>query len=74
VEPSNTDVTRAAERAAGLVAEGKPTVPSSVGEEKRTNPFLRASLPEIRASVGVRSDASDVDAFAAVRRAKDGFR
>jgi hydroxyacylglutathione hydrolase len=74
VEPSNTDVTRAAERAAGLVAEGKPTVPSSLGEEKRTNPFLRASLPEIRASVGVRSDASDVDAFAAVRRAKDGFR
>lgn len=35
------------------------TAPLSLGEEKRTNPFLRAS---------------DVDAFAALRRRKDGWR
>jgi hydroxyacylglutathione hydrolase len=74
VEPSNTDVTRAAERASSHRAGHKPTVPGTLGEEKKTNPFLRASLPEIRASVGAPRDASDVEAFAAVRRAKDTFR
>jgi hydroxyacylglutathione hydrolase len=74
VEPSNAEVTRAAERAKRLRAEGKPTVPSTMGEEKKTNPFLRAALPELRASVGVGPGASDIEAFAAVRHAKDGFR
>jgi hydroxyacylglutathione hydrolase len=74
VEPSNGLVARAAEQASKLRAEGKPTMPSTIGEEKKTNPFLRVALPEIRASVNVASNASDVEAFAAVRKAKDGFR
>jgi hydroxyacylglutathione hydrolase len=74
VEPSNADVTRAMERASQLRTDGKPTVPSTIADEKKTNPFLRASLPEIRKGVGVSPDASDVEAFAAVRSAKDGFR
>jgi hydroxyacylglutathione hydrolase len=74
VEPSNRDVAHAAEKAAALRAEGKPTVPSTLADEKKTNPFLRASLPEIRSRVGTASDASDIEAFAAVRRAKDAFR
>jgi hydroxyacylglutathione hydrolase len=39
-------------------ARGEPTVPTSIGLEKATNPFLRAR---------------DADDFAALRRAKDGF-
>ena len=39
-------------------ARGEPTVPTTIGAEKAFNPFLRAG---------------DVDAFAAVRAAKDGF-
>jgi hydroxyacylglutathione hydrolase len=74
VEPKNGDVARAAERASALRVASKPTVPSTLGAEKKTNPFLRASVPEIRASVGVAREASDVEAFAAVRHAKDGFR
>jgi len=74
VEPHNTDVERSAERASALRAAAKPTVPSTLGDEKKTNPFLRAFSPEIRVSVGVARDASDVEAFAAIRRAKDGFR
>ncbi len=74
VEPGNRDVATAAERVSALRAEGAPTVPGTVGAEKRTNPFLRSHLPEIRAAVGVGAGASDVDAFAALRRAKDTFR
>jgi len=74
VEPGNADIGHAARRAAALRAEGKVTVPSTVADEKRVSPFLRASLPEIRRSVGVGAEASEVEAFAAVRRAKDGFR
>ncbi len=74
VEPSNEEVGRMAARAKASRAEGRPTVPSTIGDEKNVNPFLRAGLPEIRATVGVSPDADPVEAFAAVRRAKDGFR
>jgi len=50
---------------------GEPTVPTRIGLEKASNPFLRA--PELKAAVGL-AVASDAEAFAAVRRAKDGFR
>ncbi|RAK57847.1 hydroxyacylglutathione hydrolase [Phenylobacterium deserti] len=50
---------------------GEATVPTTVGLEKATNPFLRA--PKLAPRVGV-TNGSDVDAFAAVRAAKDTFR
>jgi hydroxyacylglutathione hydrolase len=74
VEPSNADVGRLADQARASRAAGRPTVPSTIGDEKKVNPFLRADSPEIRASVGASAGADSVEAFAAVRRAKDGFR
>jgi hydroxyacylglutathione hydrolase len=50
---------------------GEATVPTRIGLEKASNPFLRA--PELQGSVGLHG-ALDWEAFAAVRRAKDGFR
>ncbi len=50
---------------------GEATVPTSIGLEKATNPFLRAPL--LAARVG-RAGASDSEAFGAVRAAKDEFR
>jgi hydroxyacylglutathione hydrolase len=50
---------------------GEPTVPTTIGLEKATNPFLRA--PRLAARVG-KAGAPDYEAFAAVRAAKDGFR
>ena len=34
-------------------AAGKPTVPSTMGLEKQTNPFLRPDSAEIRKSLGM---------------------
>lgn len=45
---------------------GEATVPTSLGLEKATNPFLRAPL--------IRPELTPVEAFAALRAAKDEFR
>ena len=74
VEPSNADVARARERAAGLRRDGLPTVGTTLDEERLTNPFLRVRSTALRASLGIAADADDVAAFAAVRAAKDVFR
>jgi len=50
---------------------GEATVPTTIGLEKATNPFLRAPL--LAGRVG-KTGAPDFEAFGAVRAAKDGFR
>ena len=47
-------------------ARGEPTVPTSIGAEKATNPFLRAPL--------LRPGLVPAAAFAEIRAAKDGFQ
>jgi hydroxyacylglutathione hydrolase len=54
--------------------QGIPTVPSLLGDEKKTNPFLRPFDPELRKQLGVPAGAEDWEAFGAVRKAKDNFR
>ncbi len=53
-------------------AAGTPIVPSSMAEERATNPFLRAVSPDVKASVGL-AGADDAATFAEVRRRKDNF-
>jgi hydroxyacylglutathione hydrolase len=74
VEPSNVDVSRARERAAALRARGEPTVGTTIADERAFNPFLRSGSREIRATLAIAGDASDDDAFGAIRGAKDQFR
>jgi hydroxyacylglutathione hydrolase len=50
---------------------GEPTVPTLMGVEKATNPFLRAPL--LAAAVGA-AGLSDAEAFGAMRKAKDDFK
>jgi hydroxyacylglutathione hydrolase len=54
-----------------LRERGQATVPTTIGLEKATNPFLRA--PALAGSVGA-AGQSDDRAFGAVRAAKDAFR
>jgi hydroxyacylglutathione hydrolase len=55
-----------------LRAKGEPTVPSSIGLEKRTNPFLRTGSAEIRATLKMQT-ADELAVFAEIRRRKDSF-
>lgn len=54
-------------------ARGEATVPSLLGEEKATNPFLRADVPAVQRAVGLPS-GDPVAVFAEVRHRKDVFR
>jgi hydroxyacylglutathione hydrolase len=51
-------------------ARGEPTVPSTVAEERATNPFLRAPL--LAPALGL-AGRPDYEVFACVRAAKDRF-
>ena len=53
-------------------AEGWPTLPSTIGQERKTNPFLRPDSWEIRKTLGM-TDANDADVFGEIRRRKDNF-
>ncbi|HVS15986.1 MAG TPA: hydroxyacylglutathione hydrolase [Thermoanaerobaculia bacterium] len=70
VDPDNPALRARAAEVERLRAAGKPTVPSTLGLERATNPFLRAADPAIRARLGL-EDASDAEVFAEIRRRKD---
>ncbi|MGC8202029.1 hydroxyacylglutathione hydrolase [Aliiroseovarius sp. PTFE2010] len=72
IEPGNAALTSRADQISATRAQGKPTVPASLGLEKETNPFLRAHIPDVKAALGM-EDAADVDVFAEIRRRKDKF-
>ena len=56
-----------------LVHQGEATIPSTLQQELDTNPFLRPQDPDIRTTLKIPADAADVDAFTAIRKAKDNF-
>jgi hydroxyacylglutathione hydrolase len=70
-EPENRAAAAMLEAAQATRAKGEPTVPSTIGDELRVNPFLRCDAPSIAAHF---PGASVVETFAAVRKAKDTFR
>lgn len=72
LEPGNGAVKAALADAAARRARGEPTVPGTLAEEKRTNPFLRCDEAGVRAAAGVEGDR--VAVLAAVRRLKDHFK
>ncbi len=74
VEPSNVAIAQSRAKAAELRKAGRPSVPSTIRDELATNPFLRTSSPEIRASLGIAADATPEVALGIVRKAKDEFK
>jgi hydroxyacylglutathione hydrolase len=55
-----------------LRAQDKATLPTTIGAELETNPFLRWGDAAIRKHLGM-ENASDVEVFAEIRRRKDDF-
>jgi hydroxyacylglutathione hydrolase len=76
VEPGNAALRKRETRDRGLREAGRPTLPSTLGEEKATNPFLRCREPAVVDSVNkyLGSRVSDpVRVFAAIRDWKNKF-
>jgi hydroxyacylglutathione hydrolase len=72
VDPGNKALQARASAIDAARSKGRPTVPSSLAEEKATNPFLRPSDPAIRARLGMQA-ASDAEVFGEIRARKDKF-
>jgi hydroxyacylglutathione hydrolase len=72
VDPENPAVVQRAADVTRLREAGEPTIPSTIGLENETNPFLRADDPVIARNVGL-ACAGPVEVFAELRRRKDRF-
>lgn len=76
VEPSNTALDERQRADADGLAQGRPTLPSTIGREKATNPFLRCREPAVIESankyLGSRL-ATPTQVFAAIRDWKNQF-
>lgn len=73
IDPENRALAVYAEEVEARRAVGQPTVPTLLGREKQTNPFLRWDDAGLRARLGLET-ASDAAVYAAIRQAKDSFR
>ncbi|NMF59858.1 hydroxyacylglutathione hydrolase [Pseudanabaena yagii] len=70
VDSENPDLQERMVTATAMRQRGEATVPSTIGLEKRTNPFLRWDVPAIQRSAGI--DIPD-RVFARIRGQKDNF-
>ena len=72
IEPDNLDLRARDRRVAKTRSQGHWTMPSTIAEELKTNPLLRANLDCVKNSMGMR-EASDVEVFAKIRELKNDF-
>ncbi|WP_025917825.1 hydroxyacylglutathione hydrolase [Herminiimonas sp. CN] len=76
VEPDNADLAARFEREQAKRAQGLATVPSTIGLEKATNPFLRDQIPAVTERLiacGRLQESTPAAAFAALRAWKNIF-
>jgi len=72
IEPLNTRLAAREKEVERLLAEGKPTIPSLMRDEKAANPFLRADVPEVAKSLGLAGQPA-AQVFAEIRARKNNF-
>ena len=76
VEPDNRALEQRRARDEDKRARGLPTLPSTIGEELATNPFLRCGEPDVAAAAARhagRALAGTVEVFAEIRAWKNAF-
>jgi hydroxyacylglutathione hydrolase len=77
VEPDNRALNARRSREEQRRALGQPTLPSTIGEERATNPFLRVEQTAVKMAAEAhagRSLANAVAAFAELRAWKNAFQ
>ena len=78
VEPGNSELKQRAHDAKAQRERGEPTLPSTIGLELQTNPFMRSDSDAVRDAAITHAGASAVrsrtDVFATLRAWKNDFR
>jgi hydroxyacylglutathione hydrolase len=72
IEPNNKTLAAREAQAKQQIAKSEPTIPTTIGEEKQANPFLRADIPEVAAGIGM-SGKPAAQVFAEIRERKNRF-
>lgn len=72
IEPRNATLALRMRGVQQMRAEGRPTIPTTLAEERATNPFLRCEDSRLKRALGMQ-DANPVDVFAELRARKDKF-
>ncbi len=69
IEPDNKDIADKLEWAKKTTIEGDCTVPSTIADERKTNPFMRTDVPEVQKKTATVGDP--IATMAALRTLKD---
>tara|TARA_Y100000766_G_scaffold269402_1_gene266354 strand:- start:2241 stop:3113 length:873 start_codon:yes stop_codon:yes gene_type:complete len=72
VEPGNESLVARSKEIDDLRAQGLPTVPTTIGLERATNPFVRPMSENLQSTIGL-NGADLVAVFAETRNRKDNF-
>jgi hydroxyacylglutathione hydrolase len=72
IEPENAVLQARDAEAREQIAEKQPTIPTTLGDEKLANPFLRADRPEVAADIGMAGKPA-ADVFTEIRARKNKF-
>jgi hydroxyacylglutathione hydrolase len=72
IEPDNPALLARKAEVDRLASEGRPTIPSTIEDERKANPFLRADVPEVAAAVGL-AGRPPAEVFAEIRARKNRF-
>jgi hydroxyacylglutathione hydrolase len=72
IEPKNLELIQRKAEVDSMRSNNRPTVPTKLGIEKKTNPFLRPNSEEIKINLKM-TQASDTEVFAEIRKRKDNF-
>jgi len=72
IEPKNLALRSRAEEVVRLIEQKRPTIPTTIQQEKSFNPFLRADLHSVAAGIGM-EDSNAASVFATIRARKDKF-
>jgi hydroxyacylglutathione hydrolase len=73
VEPGNRALQARAAEVMRQRQQNKMTCPTTIGDELKTNPYMRCDSPEIRKVLGM-EQATDAEVFAELRKRKNDFR
>lgn len=71
VEPSNVDIKTKLSWAQNKVAKREPTIPSTIGEEKKINPFMRLKKSAVQKYTG---ETDELEVMAVLRHRKNEFK
>ena len=72
VEPHNEKLIERVAEVRKLREAFQPTIPTTIGQERNTNPFMRPDSADLRETLGM-VGADNVEVFAETRQRKDSF-